>query len=108
VTEEERFWVKVDIRGEEECWPWTAYSHPTGYGRFWVCDKMVRTNRWVLEKKLGRPIREGYSALHSCDNPPCCNPKHVFEGTHSDNMQQAWDRCRAIGNIGGHKQCQSI
>lgn len=45
-----------------------------------------RASRVVLERKLGRPIKPGYCALHHCDRPPCVNPDHIYEGTHFDNQ----------------------
>jgi hypothetical protein len=97
-TEEERFWLKVDIRGEDECWPWTGGLN-RGYGWFRIggmyTGRGERAHRWVLEKKLDRPIKKGHEALHSCDFKPCCNPKHISEGTQQQNLQDMRDRGRS-------------
>ena len=97
ISEEDRFWAKVDIRGEDECWVWTGNKWGN-YGRFKDDDgRWVGSHRWVLEEKLGRFLPSDIYALHSCDNPPCCNPKHISEGTHAENMQQMSARGRGRG-----------
>lgn len=47
----------------------------------------VKVSRLALEHKLGRPIKPGYLALHTCDYPPCINPNHLYEGTRKENMR---------------------
>jgi hypothetical protein len=47
---------------------------------------MQRVNRVALEQKLGRPLLPGMQALHTCDNPPCRNPEHLYEGTQKQNI----------------------
>jgi hypothetical protein len=78
-----RFWEKV-VKGPE-CWEWTAGKQYSGYGRFWLDGKKVGAHRhsWALENG---PIPEGMHVLHRCDNPGCCNPAHLFLGTHADNV----------------------
>jgi hypothetical protein len=82
---EDRFWPKVDVRGPKECWWWTACRLPAGYGRFSVNGRMVLAHRYVYELVYG--IDPGdLQVLHTCDNPSCCNPAHLFLGTQADNM----------------------
>ncbi len=83
---EERFWSHVDIRGPDDCWPWMG-SKSKGYGRFAVTrGKQVGAHCFAYELVKG-PIPPGLDVLHSCDFPPCCNPVHLWSGTHTDNMQ---------------------
>ena len=79
----ERFWSKVDIRGEDECWEWHAGRAPEGYGRFGVDGKLWMAHRYAFFLTNGD--LGDLCVLHSCDNPPCCNPKHLFLGTRQDN-----------------------
>lgn len=93
---EARFWSKVDRRGENECWEWTAKSKNNfGYGVFHPRKpETVGAHRFSLALKLGRPITPGPFACHTCDNPPCVNPKHLYEGTSQDNVDDAVARQR--------------
>jgi hypothetical protein len=54
-------------------------------------------SRIVLESILGRPIREGYFALHHCDRPTCIRGAHLYEGTHLQNIQDRHTRGRSRG-----------
>jgi hypothetical protein len=92
----ERFWAKVERRGAEECWPWTAYRYGDGYGQIREAgagSRLLAAHRVAYELAHG-PIQEGMFVLHSCDNPPCVNPAHLRVGTAADNAQDAVKRDR--------------
>ena len=87
-------WSKVDKRGEDECWEWKGYKNAEGYGRTWINEVGYYAHRVIFNLAYPNVIKlsapkdaedNGY-ILHTCDNPSCCNPKHLFVGTHSDNM----------------------
>lgn len=82
----QRFWSNVNKRGTNECWPWLASvnRHRGGYGRFWIKRVEYRTNRMAFWLHYGIDPKE-QEACHVCDNPPCCNPAHLFKGTRADN-----------------------
>jgi len=64
----------------------TSALTANGYSRFKTDGGWILAHRYVLEKKLGRPIKDGYESCHSCDVPNCINDEHLFEGTHKENM----------------------
>ena len=78
-----RFWNKVEIT--DDCWLWTAATTSNGYGSFGLNGCVVYAHRFAYELCIGQ-IPEDQQVLHSCDNPPCCNPAHLFLGSHADNM----------------------
>jgi site-specific DNA-cytosine methylase len=73
---------------------YTKHSEYRGYKQ---SPKTIRVSRKVLELKLGRPIRDGYQANHSCDNPSCINPEHLWEGTQTENRQDCLQKGRTKG-----------
>lgn len=84
------FWAKVDVRGPDECWPWKRSCTPRGYGKVSATEY---AHRRAYEIAVG-PIPPGMEVLHSCDCPPCCNPRHLRAGSHAENMIEASERRR--------------
>ena len=86
----ERFWSKVD-KGSK-CWVWTAGTN-RGYGEFWIEDRMHKAHRISYEMEY-RSVPPSMCVLHTCDNPPCVNPKHLFVGSQKDNIADAHSKGR--------------
>ena len=80
-----RFWAKVDKRGENDCWRWLASFRNKGYGAFSFAGKQDRAHRFSFILHGGILTPKKPCVLHKCDNPPCCNPNHLFAGSVLDN-----------------------
>jgi len=89
-----RFWDKVNIRGDDECWPWMAAVSGNGYGHIRFEGKDYCSHRIAYELTTG-PIPEGLCCLHKCDNKLCINPAHLFLGTRADNQKDMANKGRA-------------
>lgn len=94
---ESRFWPYLRI-ADNGCWEWMRGRDQDGYGNLrW--GKEQRTNRiaWLL---VYGAIPKDKQVLHRCDNPPCCNPLHLFLGTDADNKEDMWAKGRGCGPRG--------
>lgn len=95
-TTVEKFWDNVQKADGDACWLWTGpLSKPWRYGMFsYAPRKNMSAHRWIYMHLHG-PLPSRIKVCHTCDNPQCVRPDHLFEGTHSDNMKD----CAAKGRM---------
>jgi hypothetical protein len=102
----QRFWAKVDVKGEDECWNWTAYKQKNGYGQFGIGRQCLvyahRVSAYLagIALSLNR-LHTNDQVCHTCDNPSCVNPKHLFNGTAKDNADDRDIKGRTNSAKGG-------
>lgn len=90
----ERFWEKVSKCEGDGCWLWTGSQDDHGYGRISTrrgqSPRLATRVAWEIEHGSLDPAAK---VLHTCDNPPCVRPSHLFLGTQKANI----DDCIAKG-----------
>lgn len=88
-TIKERLLKRIEKDSKTGCWNWTGFKSGGKYGGYAMIkidSRNMLATRVSYAEFVG-PIPKGYSVLHRCDNPACINPKHLWVGTQSDNMQ---------------------
>lgn len=104
---EQSFWAKIAHGPAYACWEWQGGKNPCGYGQVRWRGKRYLAHRvaaWLcglVDSPVGpKSAEEPTHVLHRCDNPACCNPAHLFSGTHKANMQDMLAKGRRRNPIG--------
>lgn len=92
----ERFWNKVAVGERTECWLWlgTTKGKERPYGMIWVDGKHRPATQVAWELENAKPFPDGMMACHTCDNPSCVNPSHIWPGAMSENIKDAVSKGR--------------
>lgn len=94
VSSNKRFSRYYVAGNAKDCWLWMGSRSPQGYGKFHLeNNKYIAAHRFSYQEKNGA-IPDGLCVLHSCDNPPCVNPGHLFLGTPQDNVDDRTSKGR--------------
>ena len=92
------FWKRVRRSAPADCWPWLQARDACGYGRVsfrrFPAKRLLGAHRVAYALAHGLRSLPARHVLHTCDNPPCCNPRHLFLGTHLDNMRDCVSKGR--------------
>lgn len=94
-----RLWSRIPISSDDACWEWEGARTPQGYGRISITrldgtQHIEYAHRIVLMVAHNVDLPAGMVTIHSCDNPPCCNPAHIRLGTQSENCQDRENKRR--------------
>ena len=90
LLQQARFWSRVQIGADDECWPWLGSRDSWGYGAFCWSRKPLRqttAHRIAFILRRGRPAF-GLELDHLCRNRKCCNPSHLEPVTHAENIRR--------------------
>lgn len=103
----ERLAKYVEVKRPADCWPWNGVLNDQGYGLLYTHRNGFRQYlraHVVLWESLNGPVFPGLVVMHSCNNPACCNPKHLSVGTHKENNNYI-TQCKrrpAFNSVGKH------
>ena len=105
-SDADRFWKKVNVAAG--CWLWIASTDDKGYGMFKLDGRMWKAQRvsWLIHHSDPGPL----FVCHACDVPLCVNPRHLFLGTHMDNVNDCLTKGRMMsgGNWRGNQRSRAV
>lgn len=90
----QRLFAKIDKGTADECWLWQRGKIRKGYGQVRIKDKRYVVSRLIYQLEHPTIDITGLVVMHTCDNPPCCNPAHLVLGTYADNLMDSINKGR--------------
>lgn len=106
IDSKQKFWLKTDKQSDDACWIFLGATDKDGYGQFWDGDiqLMTRAHQFSAKIHLG-DCPKGMCVCHTCDNPSCVNPNHLFYGSALDNQKDKMTKNRQTkGESQGHSK----
>lgn len=97
-----KFWARVDASAASDCWPWNGPRNKQGYGYLWFCSDAVPASRVayiITHGDIAAANGKRQNVCHKCDNPPCCNPAHLFLGSGKENVIDARQKGRHVSKL---------
>lgn len=98
----ERFWTKIGVAALSDCWIWLAFFRPTYPGYNIKGDGKWRSSydHRLMYEFMFDSFDKKLEVLHTCDNPKCVNPNHLWQGTQADNIKDMMEKGRKSYNNG--------
>lgn len=90
-TTEDRFWRKVDMLGDDDCWEWQGSRNQSNYGKF-SGGGYTSAHRYSYDLHFGTKLQSFEQVHHKCGNPPCVNPKHLEHVSAKENIGEMFQR----------------
>lgn len=91
----DRFCSKL-IKTSTDCWEYSGAKDADGYGMFWFQGKTKGAHQFSARYLGNMILQPGNHVCHSCDNPPCCNPNHLFVGSSQMNTADRQAKGRTV------------
>lgn len=97
---EDRIMKFIDVKSDNECWEFLGFKNNDGYGKIGISNNKTESAHRVIYRLYKGDIPKDKVIMHTCDNPSCCNPKHLKIGTQNDNIQDMVNKSRNITRVG--------